>query len=295
MPGAIALSMRVSARPTQERTAPEEGQYPPDRVVRDERRRVVLEVPFGQALRFALALGAVVLAVMFVWRVQEVLFLLLLALLLATAIEPLVDRLRRGPFNRGLGVLVVYTCIVLAIALPAYLLLPDLLAQSVIFFQDLPAQIATLRGYLSMTPGPVQQAAAQAIDQGASAAASPAPAEANQLLEAGVAAAHSAFDAIMVFVLAFYWIVERDRLRHLALRSMPPRHARDVGQIWLEIEEKLGAWVRGELVLMFAVGACQGLPTGCWGCRIRLCWRCLPACSKSCPSSGRSCRPRRRC
>jgi predicted PurR-regulated permease PerM len=33
------------------------------------------------------------------WRVQEVLFLLTLAILVATAIEPLVDRLRRGPFS----------------------------------------------------------------------------------------------------------------------------------------------------------------------------------------------------
>jgi len=33
-----------------------------------------------------------------------------------TAIEPIVDRLRRGPFSRGSGVLAVYTIIMLAIA-----------------------------------------------------------------------------------------------------------------------------------------------------------------------------------
>ena len=39
------------------------------------------------------------------FRVREVLFLLMLAILLATAIEPVVFRLRRGPFTRGTGVL----------------------------------------------------------------------------------------------------------------------------------------------------------------------------------------------
>jgi hypothetical protein len=33
------------------------------------------------------------------WRVQEVLLLVTLAILVATAIEPLVDRLRGGPFS----------------------------------------------------------------------------------------------------------------------------------------------------------------------------------------------------
>src|SRR5437879_10431091 len=74
---------------------------------------VINRWPAGEVLRAALVLIALGLALYLLWRVQEVLFLLMLAILLATAIEPLVNRLRRGPFTRGSGVLVVSTLLIL--------------------------------------------------------------------------------------------------------------------------------------------------------------------------------------
>src|ERR1051326_4225860 len=74
-----------------------------------------LEVARAGLVVISLGVGCYLL-----WRVQDVLFLLILAVLLATAIEPLVNRLRRGPFTRGSGVLAVYTLIVVLIGVPAY-------------------------------------------------------------------------------------------------------------------------------------------------------------------------------
>ena len=225
-------------------------------------RRVVLEIPFRQAIRAVGAACAVVLLLILLWRIEEVLLLLFLALLLATAIEPLVNRLRRGPFSRGVGVLVVYSAIVLAIGLPAYLALPTLLAESTTFLQELPGRLESLRPYARQAPAPVQQAAVSALEQGATAAANPAPAQGDQLLQAGLSAVRTAFDVIMVFVLAFYWLVERPKLKRVLLRAVPPHRARDVNEVWREVEEKLGGWVRGELLLMLAIGVMSGL--GYW-------------------------------
>ena len=55
------------------------------------------------------------LATYVLWHIHEVIFLLFLGILLATAIEPIVNYLRRGPFGKGSGVLVVYTAIVLVL------------------------------------------------------------------------------------------------------------------------------------------------------------------------------------
>jgi predicted PurR-regulated permease PerM len=226
------------------------------------RHRLVIEVPFGQALRVVAAVCLVGLGLLLLWRIQEVLLLLLLAVLLATAIAPLVERLRRGPFSRGWGVLIVYSAIVLSIGIPSYLALPDLLGQSTTFFEQLPGRLEALRSYARQAPAPVQTAADTAIEQGATAAARPPPAQADQLLQAGLAAAHTVFDVIMVFVLAFYWLVERPRLKRVILAVVPSPRARAVNEVWLEIEDKLGGWVRGELLLMLAIGVMSGL--GYW-------------------------------
>ena len=70
---------------------------------------VINTYPPGQVARLLLLVLGFGLGAYVLWRIQEVLFLLLIAVLLATAIEPIVNRLRRGPFTRGSGVLVVYT------------------------------------------------------------------------------------------------------------------------------------------------------------------------------------------
>ena len=57
-----------------------------------------------------------------------------------------------------------------------------------------------------------------------------------------------------MFVLAFYWLVERASIKRVILRTVPPQRARDVNTVWMEVEEKLGGWVRGQLILMLAIG-----------------------------------------
>jgi predicted PurR-regulated permease PerM len=55
-------------------------------------------------------------------------------------------------------------------------------------------------------------------------------------------------------VLAYYWLVERASIKRVILRTVPVRHARNVNTVWMEVEEKLGGWVRGQLILMLAIG-----------------------------------------
>src|SRR6476620_10034799 len=50
-----------------------------------------------------------------VYQLLPVLLLLFVSILFATAIEPVVNWLRRGPFNRSAGILIVYTTIFLLI------------------------------------------------------------------------------------------------------------------------------------------------------------------------------------
>ena len=79
------------------------------------------------------------------WRVQEVLLLLLVAILVATAIEPLVNRLRRGPFSRGQGILIVYSALFLLLAALGMFLVPNLVDQATRFVETVPQQIAALQ------------------------------------------------------------------------------------------------------------------------------------------------------
>ena len=102
-------------------------------------------LPAGEVARAGLILIGLGVGSYLLWRLIDVLLLVFLAVLLATAIEPLVKRLRRGPFSKGTGALAVYGAIVLPIGVVAYLTLPDVAAQSTSFVEGLPARIESLR------------------------------------------------------------------------------------------------------------------------------------------------------
>src|SRR5207302_46522 len=123
------------------------------------------------------------------------------------------------------------------------------------FSETLPERLQQLRPYaLSLQPRPLQAAAISAVDSAISAVQSPQRPAQDQIVEAGATAAHTLFSLITVFVLAYYWLVERPSIKRVVLRAVSVRHARDVHTVWREVEEKLGGWVRGQLILMLAIG-----------------------------------------
>jgi len=216
---------------------------------------VTVKLPPVEVARAALVLMGIGVAAYLLWRVQDVLFLLMLAILLATAIEPLVNRLRRGPFTRGSGVLLVYTLIILGIGLPTYAVVQNLIAQTSAFSVTIPDRLQQLRPYaIGLQPRPLQTVAITALDGAVQAFQAPQRPAQEQLVEAGATAAQTLLRFITVFVLAYYWLVERPSIKRVVLRAVSVRRARDVNTVWMEVEEKLGGWVRGQLLLMLAIG-----------------------------------------
>jgi predicted PurR-regulated permease PerM len=194
------------------------------------------------------------------WRIQEILFLLFVAILVATAIEPIVNRLRRGPFTRGSGVLVVYTAIMLVIGTAAYFVIPNVLNQAGSFTQTLPERLIAMRVDVAQLSQPALRGPLlQILDQLNTAVQLPATPKQEDLVAVGAAAAQTVISLLSIFVLAFYWLVERASIKRVLLRSVSTERARDVNTVWLEVEEKLGGWVRGQLVLMLAIGVMAGL------------------------------------
>jgi predicted PurR-regulated permease PerM len=143
---------------------------------------------------------------------------------------------------------------------PTYLVVPSVANQAGSFMDSLPQQLTQLRSVaIGMQPRLVQQVAVDAVDSAGRAVQSPQTPPQEQVFEAGATAAHTVISFLTVFVLAFYWLIERASIKRVLLRTVPVRHARSVNSVWLEVEEKLGGWVRGQLLLMLAIGFMAGV------------------------------------
>jgi predicted PurR-regulated permease PerM len=219
----------------------------------------------SQIIRLTIIVIAVLLGVYFLQQLLPVLFLLLIAVMLATAIEPLVNRLRRGIFNRAAGILVVYTGLFLIIAALAWLTIPVIVAQVSEVGRQMPnisRDIHTMAQQSGNSFAKSQlDTIGNAIDQVFVAPPPPStnPDETAQQVQQTtttvLSVAEGVFSVLAIFVIAFYWLTERTLIKRWFLSLLPADRGNRVRRVWDDIEVKVGGWVRGQLTLMLLVGA----------------------------------------
>ena len=74
--------------------------------------------------------------------------------------------------------------------------------------------------------------------------------------------AEAVVSVVTVLALVYFWMTERARLQRFTLSFLPAQRRSGARNTWNDVELRLGGWVRGQLVLMTAVGVLTG--TACW-------------------------------
>jgi predicted PurR-regulated permease PerM len=210
----------------------------------------------------ALALGAA-LAVAVVYGLvlgARVAALVFIAVLLASGLEPLIDRVRtRTPLGRGATLLLVYALFFVAVAAIAFLVIPGAVNQ----FNDLGPRLAPLldgardwartiepRALSTSLVGLVNTIQRALTPRGSGQTPDP-----DDLIALGVTFAEVVISVISVLALVYFWLTERARLQRFALALLPAHRRSGARDAWNEIELRLGSWVRGQLILMGTIGA----------------------------------------
>ena len=189
--------------------------------------------------------------------------LVFIAILFASALDPLIDRLRaRLPLPRGLAVLLVFTVFIVFVLGMALIVVPGAINQ----FNDLGAGLrpvlddavawaATIepRG-LSLSLRAVFQALRETLAPRVPEAPDP-----DDVIAVGITVADLAISLAAVMAMIYFWLTGRARLQRFALALLPERRRAGTREAWNEIELRLGAWVRAQLILMSAIGVMTGV------------------------------------
>ncbi len=214
-----------------------------------------------RAMAITLSVLFVLGAVWLVIQIREIVLLLILGILLAAAIEPVVNRLRRAGLSRGQSILVVYAAIVVAVAALLALVVPPLYQQGAGFVTHIPEFLTRFREQAETSSNPaLRSAGARSIDRAMALYDSwlkNPPIQAVQVTQAigfltsfvGIV-----FTTFSVLIVAYYWMTEKGIIKRLVLGLVPLARRDRAHRLWDEIELRLGGWARGQLVLMAAIG-----------------------------------------
>lgn len=200
----------------------------------------------GASAKRALVVTAVAVAVIVLalalWKLRVVLALLLLGMTVAAAIRPGVDRLARFRIPRPAGVLLHYAALAALLALFAWFVAPTLTGQ-------VQAALDASRHAHSASGGGLKDQALSALARQLHRLSTP-DRIFHPALTIGKEALKVLVGVLFTLAVAAYWIFERDRTVDLVSGLLPRPKRKTLRDAWLLIDQKLGAFVRGELVLI---------------------------------------------
>jgi predicted PurR-regulated permease PerM len=189
-----------------------------------------------------------------------VLLLVFVSVLLASALSPIVGWLRDTlPLGRVGAIAVVYLLFILVMLAMAFIVLPAAVNQAGRIVAQLPPFFEEVRGWAAnLRPVALSTSITALVDSVEAAFAPAPPPSGDEVVEVGATVAEAALSFFTLLAIVFFWLLEHARLQRYALAYLPAHRRAGARGAWNEIENRLGLWVRGQLILMAAMGVATG-------------------------------------
>ena len=197
----------------------------------------------------------------FAWiliQIRSLFALFIIGMVVAAAIEPFVNRLRRLGLTQSQGIITIYFGVAALFAFLLVLVVPPLGSQASELIDDIPSILQELRRGAADSPNSfinttVWEALARAEQAWIEFRREP-NIESQQAVSLVSSTVGVLIAFVTVFITAFYWLSEKETIKRVMVNIFPEGNREQALEIWETIEVKLGGWIRGQLVLCLIIG-----------------------------------------
>lgn len=216
-----------------------------------ENKNLVINISTGTFLRAIF----IVLLMVFIFMIRDIVALIILSIVIASGVEPAAAWFQKKRVSRVLAVLFVYLLVFSAIGLVFSFAVPPLFGELSEFVNTLPKYLnggfeKDLLTFLPTLPVAVSEILLGLVDgirvyvekfSGG-------------FLNATSAIFGGVFSFIMVFVLSFYFSVQEKGIENFLRIILPLKYEDYAVDLWSRTRAKLGAWLKGQMLLGVLVG-----------------------------------------
>lgn len=172
----------------------------------------------------------------FLWAVRDIVAILLLSLILASAMEPLTDYFSQRKVPRVVSVLLVYIVFLGLAALVVALIIPPAISQYKFLVQHLPQYVQVLQDHFGsfVSFDSLSQNLLSGISGG-------------DLVTNTFGALSGALTIVVILVISFYLVAEEKGMKTFVSAFLPEQHQEFTVNLLEKIQKKMGFWILGQL------------------------------------------------
>ena len=203
-------------------------------------------------------LGVGVLAVL-IYMVRDIIAVLIFAIIIASALEPILRYAQSKKIPRLLSLVVIYLLFFIFFAALIYIFLPLVLDQLRDFFQNYPTyfgKIEEAAGVITFLPGlsgNIHELLSQLTEQIPSL---------TSLISYISAIFGGILSFVVVLVVSFYLSISQNALDNFLRAILPPQFEIYIHGLWVRAQYKMGRWLQAQILLSFIMALIVGL--GLW-------------------------------
>lgn len=196
----------------------------------------------------------ILFAIYFMYLVKDILVVLFVSLILASALDPMVDWMQKRKIPRSVGMVVIYFILFVIIGTAFYLIIPPIIKQVNELSVSFPHYLEkVVSGFSALKEYATQHDLLNNIKNNFGSLSSN--------LEGAVGGIFSTVSGIfgnilsffLILVITFYMVVEENGMKKIIWSIAPIEHQPYIIQLVDRMQAKIGLWIRGQLILSLII------------------------------------------
>ena len=211
-----------------------------------ENKNITINISTGTVLKII----AISLALLFAYFIRDIILILFISIIFASLIEPLVNWLEEKKIPRGLGVIFIYVVLLLFLFLTIRMIIPPIVEQIGLLAQNFPSLWSrVVENFESVRQYSQDQGFTASILKGLEGVQSSLTQAAGSAYGFIVAVFENLINFLMILVITFYLVVEKDSVARLFRAIAPSHYHQHFSTLFVVVQKKIGDWARGQLIL----------------------------------------------
>lgn len=218
-------------------------------------KRTIIEIS-PKTMLWVLLIGVLVILL---FMVRDIIAVLIFAIIISSALEPLLEYFENKKIPRLLSLIVIYALFFVFFAVLIYILLPLMLDQLQDFSKNYPAyfgKIEEAASVITFLPGLSTNIHDLLIQLTGQIPSFTSLISYASLIFGGIVS------FIAVLVISFYLSLSRGALDDFLSSVMPPQFEAYMHGLWIRSQKKMGRWLQAQLLLSIFISAIVGI--GLW-------------------------------